>query len=409
MIAIQGIDRERTEAQTIHRRTKMTIQKWPRILLLAMLPIGDTIWLAPTTRALRMRYPAARMTALAYPSNAPVAALLPGVDEVAQFEPPRGLERASALPRLLATLYDCQYDWAITFTSPAFKWISLLAGIPRRTYMKFDPLWWLIPARHDDWRATHATEHYYNAARELGLPPWREIDQRPTLALPTTARQEARRFLRARQVEQRGERHGERRLVALHPGGAGLNGQKRWPAESFAVLARRLAREGDARIMVMGGPDEVELARHVARLAHEAYPIVAAGATSLLGSLALVERADLFIGDDSSLLHAAAALGVPYIGLFGPTSPASFRPVPTRPGQGRLLLARGQSDEPIAFVGSDVVWKTGRCVGAPHAMERIRVDDVLLAAAQALADSTAPPAAMPRAEEPHLEPSSSVR
>ncbi len=390
---------------TIYPRTTTTIQTRPRILLLAMLPIGDTIWLAPTTRALRARYPAASISALAYPSNAPVAALLPGVDEVTQFDPRRDLAQAYTLARLLANLRGRRYDWAITFTSPAFKWISLLSGIPQRTYMKFDRLWWLIPARHDRWRATHATEHYYDAARELDLPPWRGVDRRPALALPATARQEARRFLRDQRVAPRGAR----RLVAIHPGGAGLNGQKRWPAASFAALACRLARVRDVRIMVMGGPDEIELARHVAWLARDCHPIVAAGATSLLGSLALVERADLFIGDDSGLLHAAAALGIPYIGLFGPTSPASFHPVPVRAGQGRLLLARGQSEDPIAFVGSDVIWKTVRCVGAAHAMERIRVDDVLLAATQALADSTTLSTFTPRAEEPRLEASSSAR
>jgi ADP-heptose:LPS heptosyltransferase len=110
-----------------------------------MLPIGDTIWLAPTTRALRARYPAASISALAYPSNAPVAALLPGVDEVTQFDPRRDLAQAYTLARLLANLRGRRYDWAITFTSPAFKWISLLSGIPQRTYMKFDRLWWLTP------------------------------------------------------------------------------------------------------------------------------------------------------------------------------------------------------------------------------------------------------------------------
>ena len=52
------------EALTISPGTMATIQQRPRILLLAMLPIGDTIWLAPTTRALRARYPAESFAAL---------------------------------------------------------------------------------------------------------------------------------------------------------------------------------------------------------------------------------------------------------------------------------------------------------------------------------------------------------
>ncbi len=357
--------------------------KRPRILLLAMLPVGDTIWLGPTTRALRERYPFATMTALTYRSNAPLAALLPGVDDVMRFIPPHDRTSALALPGLIASLRDRRFDWAITFTSPGFKWISLLAGIPHRAYMKFDRLWWLIPRRHERWRSIHATEHYYDTARELGLPPWERVDQRPAFSLPGSAQAEAARFLQERIAPD-----DARSLITIHPGGAGLGGQKRWPAERFALLIRRLWDERRARALILGGSDEISLAESIARAAWDARPIVAAGKTTLLGSFALVERSCVFLGNDSSLLHAAAALGTPYVGIFGPTSPASFRPIPSRPRQGGLLLPRAPCPRPVAFVGGDAVWRASRCVGASRALESITVDDAYTAVVQALADAT---------------------
>jgi ADP-heptose:LPS heptosyltransferase len=371
----------------------------PRILLLAMLPIGDTIWLAPTTRALRERYPHATITALAYRSNAALAARLPGVDETLIFTPPRSLGAALTTPGLVAAVRARRFDWAITFTSPAFKWMSLLAGIPRRTYMKFDTLWWLIPARHEAWRAAHATAHYYDAARELGLPPWRSVDQRPAFTLPASAEIEAARFLEAHaptHVNAQGDAHEAPMLIAMHPGGAGLDGRKRWPADRFAALIQRLWRERGARVALLGGPDERALAEWVAKAAREgadmppdAQPIVAAGRLSLLGAFALIERSALFIGNDSGLLHAAATLGVPYVGIFGPTAPTSFRPIPQRARQGRLLLPHTPCREPVAFVGSDVFWRGARCLGACDALDSVTPADAFDAVIETLAQANA--------------------
>ena len=69
-----------------------------RILLLALLPIGDTLFITPTIRALRERYPAARIIALAFAANAPVLATSAEVDGVMVW--PRGGGRAALAGRL---------------------------------------------------------------------------------------------------------------------------------------------------------------------------------------------------------------------------------------------------------------------------------------------------------------------
>ncbi|HEY7833835.1 MAG TPA: glycosyltransferase family 9 protein [Ktedonobacterales bacterium] len=350
-----------------------------RILMLALLPIGDTLFLTPTIRALRARYPAAHLAALAFAAGAPVLDATPELDAVIRW--PRGASLGALAGRLagLRALRRMGFDTSVDCTSPWYKWISLAAGIPRRTYLKFDRLWWLLPASHTAWRATHATRLYYDCARELDLPPWDVVDQVPTLALPPEARAAAEAFVRENAPD--GAR--ARPLIAIHPGGTGLAGHKRWPAERFAAVADALAARHDARVVLLGGPDEMALADAVAARMRAA-PLLAAGKLPLLATGALIARCALFVGNDSSLLHLAAALGTSYVGIFGPTSPANFRPIPSRSGQGRLVLP----DPPCArleyFVGGRPIWQTMRGADASACLAGISVARVLAAADAAM-------------------------
>ncbi len=101
---------------------------------------------------------------------------------------------------------------------------------------------------------------------------------------------------------------------------------KVWPADRFATAFHRLASPG-TRAVVLGGPGAAERAM--------AEPLLAAlpGSVDLVGRLSLPEvsaclaQAILFIGNDSGLMHMAAAAGAPTIGLFGPTDADIYGPV----------------------------------------------------------------------------------
>jgi heptosyltransferase-1 len=101
----------------------------------------------------------------------------------------------------------------------------------------------------------------------------------------------------------------------LNPG-AGW-GAKCWPPSSFAEVARRLADVG-VRSLVNFGPGEERLAREVVESSDGAAEAISCTVSQLI---ALTRRAGLFIGGDTGPMHLAAALGVPVVGLFGPTNP----------------------------------------------------------------------------------------
>lgn len=156
---------------------------------------------------------------------------------------------------------------------------------------------------------------------------------------------------------------------------------KVWPPERFVAAFRALAAPDGplpgARAAVFGGPGEAERAM--------AAPVLAAlppgAVVDLVGRLALPEaaaalaRCALFLGNDSGLMHLAAAAGTPTLGLFGPTPAEEYAPAGRRAA---AVLARRRPDAVAA---------------APATMEDLPVEDVLDAARRLLAPPSSPAAA----------------
>lgn len=158
--------------------------------------------------------------------------------------------------------------------------------------------------------------------------------------------------------------------VLIHPGAASR--ARRWPAERFATVAGRLAREG-RQVLVTGSAGERALADDVAGRAGLPGDAVLAGSTDLGTLASLVAGASLVVCGDTGMAHLASAFGTPSVLLFGPTPPARWGPPP----------------------GLHVVLWHGDGVGDPHAQRpdpallRISVDEVLEACEDLLAPSAA--------------------
>ncbi|MDE2007594.1 MAG: glycosyltransferase family 9 protein [Rhodospirillales bacterium] len=122
----------------------------------------------------------------------------------------------------------------------------------------------------------------------------------------------------------------DRPLVALGPTANWK--PKTWPAESFAALFRALAAGPlpGAIPVVLGGPGEQERALAAPLLALLPEAIDLCGRLTLPEAAACLTRARLFIGNDSGLMHLAAAAGAPTIGIFGPTDAATYAPIGAR-------------------------------------------------------------------------------
>ena len=153
------------------------------------------------------------------------------------------------------------------------------------------------------------------------------------------------------------------RPLALLAPGAGWKA-KRWPADRFAALAIALRAQGWDVVVNASRADD-PLSSNIAVRSQGAGRVVVC---DVAGLIALMRRADLFVGGDSGPLHLAAMLAVPLVALFGPTSPD--RNGPWGPGAQRVLR------DPA----SQTSYK--RRAEVDPGLARISVDDVLAAVAQ---------------------------
>lgn len=136
-------------------------------------------------------------------------------------------------------------------------------------------------------------------------------------------------------------------ILALCPGAG--RPEKLWPVAAFATLVERLTGPGaalqGAALLLVGAPGEERLGDALAAAVGggAALPRIVnlIGRYDLLTQAACLAQASLFVGNDSGLTHVAAALGIPALGVFGPTDPRQYAPFGPRSG-----YAGGSTDGP---------------------------------------------------------------
>ncbi len=105
---------------------------------------------------------------------------------------------------------------------------------------------------------------------------------------------------------------------------------KIWPPENFVELVHRLTKKDgllpNARVAVFSGPKERLLAESVIKELSTKNHIDLAGKHPLEVAAACISKCELFIGNDSGIMHIAAALGIPTMGLFGPSPAKRYGP-----------------------------------------------------------------------------------
>ena len=283
------------------------------ILIVPYMWIGDFVRCHSVVQVLRARFPDRPVDLLSTTLCAPLADYMPGVRKAVVAELPRRRLGWAENAKLAARLKPERYGTALIMSR---KWKAalapFLAGIPERTGFVGEARFILL----NDLRCG-----------ERALP--RMVDQCAALALPSGAalppawpppvlKVPAAEVAAWR--ERRGLAADGKPVVALAPGAVGPS--KRWPGESYAALALRLTAAGLA-VWVLGGPEEKPLAREIVGES----PARDLTGSDLREAILALAAATVAVSNDSGLLHVAAALGTPTIGIFGPTSPWHWAPL----------------------------------------------------------------------------------
>nr|WP_245594067.1 glycosyltransferase family 9 protein [Acidiphilium angustum] len=260
-------------------------QRGMRILFITSSRLGDAVISSGVIERIRLAHPAAQLTVACGAAAAGVFARLPGLERLIVFEKQRlDGHWLSLWSRVVRDRWYIVVDFrgsALAYGLWAGQRVIVRGGRrPGRRYAQIGaacgfeppplPVVWTAPA--DRTRA------------EMLIPPGA-----PVLALGPTANW------------------------------AG----KIWPAEHFIALARRL---DFARIAVFGGPGPAERAAVAPVLAGLPGAIDLVGAVSVAEAAACLARCALFIGNDSGLMHLAAAAHVPTLGLFGRSRASEYAP-----------------------------------------------------------------------------------
>ncbi|MGQ0712242.1 MAG: glycosyltransferase family 9 protein [Gemmatimonadaceae bacterium] len=306
-----------------------------RVLFIRHDGIGDVLMSTPLLRAIAQAHPTIAIDVLTMPAPAEALRGLPFLHEVHAFRPGRRLTYpATIIARMRRQRYDAVIDGTIRRyvdgrefggrVKAAMVLLLLVSGARHRIGMadRENDFVYTIPVHARNERAHHA-EYTASLGTPFGVDP-AAIETRPALALTEDER-------RAGEREWAGAAHGggARLLVNI----SSLNACRQWgDAEYVAAVRAVRASRPDVAVAVIAGPGEEGRATAIAH-AVDAKAVI----PSLRVAFGVVATSNLLLTPDTSLGHAAAAVGTPVVVLL----PRGHEPLVPAGVEGIHLFAEG--------------------------------------------------------------------
>lgn len=299
-----------------------------RILVVKLSSIGDVVRTLPAVHALRQKFPDAFIGWAVERRAEEIVRHCPDVDDVYALSIPMGSGLTPQVWRKCVHVcggwtqgvseirkkrFDVALDFQGLFKSGLLSWLS---GAPRRVGLGDNrrEFCHLFMNELAETTSLHALDRYASLVAHLGCDV---SSPKYALRIPDEAETFAEEFL-----EKNGLRGGEL-LLGINPGAS--HPINRWEPERFAGVADLAAGKLSARIVVFGGPGDVEMEKRISRSAH-CRTVSAAGKTTLMQLAALLKRCDVLVGCDTGPIHLAVAVGTPVVAIAGPADPRRTGP-----------------------------------------------------------------------------------
>ena len=290
-----------------------------RILIVAPSWVGDAILTEPLVGLLRDPFEDPVVDVLVPPWCAPVYARMRGIRRIIETPFSHGKFDIAARKRLGIELRGEGYTHAFVLPN---SWKSALvpffARVPKRVGYTGEARWGLLTdARRIDKRMYPRLVDRFAA---LAVPPGGLVPMPPSPGLLPDVRNRAD-AMRALRLKT------DRPVVIMCPG-AEYGPAKRWPPNQFAELAAMFLRDG-LQVWIIGSPNDRmatdAVLNSLGENVHKVRDLT--GRTDLGTAIDILSAASLVVSNDSGLMHAAAAVGVPLVALFGSSSPAYTPPL----------------------------------------------------------------------------------
>ncbi len=335
-----------------------------KILIIRPSALGDVCRSVPLLVSLKRAFPEAQIDWLVQDSFSDAISAHPDLHAVVPFDR-KGMGRASRHGNLAPTWklaadlrrkgYHLVIDAQGLFRSGLFAGAT---GAERRVgYRNARELGWVFcNERYPVDRSMHSVDRMLALLERSGIEPVRDM----SLNTPGTGRA---------WVAQRHPELNESGYVVLAPTSRWK--AKQWPDDRFAQMCSRLLDRGVERVVLVGGPGEAEQCASLIALSDRDPRVInLIGATSIGALMAIIERCDLLVANDSAALHMGVGFDRPLVALYGPT---------------RVDLVGPYRREADVIQHVEPADPMNHKLDANRAlMERIRVDEVVAACAQRL-------------------------
>lgn len=332
------------------------------ILVIDFGQLGDVVLSLPALRAIRERFPRARITvALGKPSGE-IVKLSGYADEVLEVDRVGlrdGVKLVSIgrIIKFVADVRKAKYDFVIDLHSLSeTNLLGFLSGAPKRLYARrpgrsIDYLSNFQPRPPREAKHAHAVDRYLDVIKPLGVE---RAARMPALKTAAAADHSVEAILKKENANS------GTLLVGLFPGAG--NASRRWPLEHFAEVADHLIRNESVRVIVFAGPEERPLIPQMRTL----FPpkTIFFDRLTIPQLVSAQARLTLFISNDTGPAHTAAAVGTPVVFLMDRPTPNTFTPVGD---QHRLIGA-----EEITRISVREVYQAAREVLAASRTDKLR-------------------------------------
>ena len=372
----------------------ITLQEHTRILVVKLATIGDLLLATPALRALRETYPHATIDLLVTPSS---AGLLDGWNEIDHvivldkylfdyglqiLKNPRDLLRLRPLwQKLRAGHYDAVlllHHLTLPFGRLKHQLLMRATGAKWRVGLDNGHGWFLnVRVKDNGFGAIHEVDYNLAVARAVGA-----TTNAKRLTVPLTGAE----YAQAWQLVYGDEPSDtvQRPIIAMHAGSGGYSTARRWAPEKFAQLADMLFHDVGGQLLLMGGPEEAELNQRIMRMMRSDMPVRnLAGKGSIKVATAVLEQADLFVGNDAGLMHLATAMDTPTVAIFGLSNWKAWGPYVADASRQKAVVVRLDLPcMPCFYRGHDLGTPEG-CM-TRDCLAMLGVDPVAVAARQLL-------------------------
>jgi heptosyltransferase-2 len=297
-----------------------------KILILALSGIGDALMFTPALKLMREALPDAEIDALVmfkgvkdiYDRNA-------CLDKVIYFDfLNEGLIESLRFIKTIRNNYDSSVN-VYPSNRSEYNFINFLIGAGKRAGVKYlrkdiPNLGMLNNVRVTEDDSVHNVQTNIRLIEKLLNKTFTE---EPPLDFTLT--EDDLTF--AREYLNKININGDDLVIGFHPGSAVLKNHiyRRWEPEKFASLARSLINKLNAKILLFGGPEELELKKVIKNQINSPRSVIVE-TDNLPRSAALIKRCNLFVSNDSSLMHVASAMQRKVVAVIGPTNPHYIHP-----------------------------------------------------------------------------------